>query len=91
MLDLMIPSSCSCVRAGKDLEGSTDSGDGLRAALGSAGLSFTSQGAGLDFRVIWRNLREVCVRKSNVRETPQKMGCVDEGEFGMDPMICVIV
>jgi hypothetical protein len=65
------------VRTDKDLEGVTDSGEGLKAALASGGLCFskqsptTSDTGRLVHRVVWRNLREVCVRKSKVRVTPR--------------------
>lgn len=53
----------------KDLEGETDSGEGLDAACESQGMCMCKckqQAAGLHWQVVWRNLRETCVRKKDV-------------------------
>jgi hypothetical protein len=64
--------SCSysnaCRYAEDDLDDDTDSGKALRAALRAWYLCMNGAGEaeGLDFLVVWRNLRELCWRKKRV-------------------------
>jgi hypothetical protein len=60
--------SNACRYAEDDLDDDSDSGKALRAALRAWHLCMNGAGEeeGLDFLVVWRNLREICWRKKGV-------------------------
>jgi len=52
----------------KNLEGRTDSGDGLSTALEANGMCLGPAGEAMDLEraFVWRNIREDCLRKDDV-------------------------